>query len=158
VIKKIVSGGQTGADQAALDAAIATKTPHGGWVPEGRTTESGVLDEEYLMKELVGGGYSDRTEKNVIDSDGTVIISHGNLTGGSEYTMAMARKNGRPCLHIDLNNSSLLNAAKLVVSWITDNRIEILNVAGPRASKDNKIYGGAYSLIEAVLNMDERSG
>ena len=106
----------------------------------------------------MGGGYTSRTEQNVIDSDGTVIISHGKLTGGSEYTLAMARKNARPCLHIDLNSSSLLSAAELMISWIKNNRIEILNVAGPRASKDPAIYGEVFSLIEAALNMDARSG
>jgi hypothetical protein len=86
MIKKIISGGQTGADQAALDAAIKWDIPHGGWVPKGRRTESGPLSNRYQLKEMPTDSYPSRTEQNVIDSDGTLIITHGELTGGSEYT------------------------------------------------------------------------
>ena len=81
-IRKIISGGQTGADQAALDFAIDRGIPHGGWVPKGRKTETGMLPEKYQLKEMETASYSKRTEQNVIDSDGTFIISHGTLTGG----------------------------------------------------------------------------
>ena len=121
MILKIISGGQTGADQAALDAAIITGTPYGGWVPEGRLTERGPLSEKYAMDELIGGGYSDRTEKNVLESDGTIIISHGKLTGGSEFTMSMARKHNRPCLHIDLNSQRVSEGVESILSWLRKN-------------------------------------
>jgi hypothetical protein len=82
-ITKIISGGQTSADQAVLDVAIKKGIPHGGWIPKVRLTEAGILPEKYQFKEMETGSYPKRTEQNVIDSDGTLIVSHGTLTGGS---------------------------------------------------------------------------
>jgi len=82
MIQKIISGGQTGADRAALDFAIKRGIPHGGWIPKGRKTEDGTLPEKYHLLEMPTGSYSKRTEKNILDSDGTLIVSHGLLTGG----------------------------------------------------------------------------
>lgn len=140
MLRKIISGGQTGADQAALDAAIASGIPHGGWIPKGRRTESGPLDGKYHLKELPTPAYPERTEKNVIDSDGTLIFSHGPLTGGSALTRKMARRHDRPCLHIDLNRITDQAAMEAISSWIKSNRIRVMNVAGPRASEDADIY------------------
>jgi len=154
MIIKIISGGQTGADQAALDAAVVTGTPHGGWVPEGRTTERGPLSQKYAVEEMIGCGYSERTEKNVVESDGTVIITHGKLTGGSEYTLAMARKHKRPCIHIDLNNKRMSDGAESILAWLRKHMIQVLNVAGTRASKDEKIYRAVFNLMEEVVNID----
>ena len=92
MIKKIISGGQTGADRAALDVAIKFIIPHGGWIPKGRITEEGPLPDKYKLQEMSTSSYPVRTEQNVIDSDGTLIISHGELTGGSAYTRKMAMK------------------------------------------------------------------
>ena len=91
MLEKIVSGGQTGADRAALDFAIKQKIPHGGWVPKGGLAEDGPLPKKYKLTEMPTDSYQERTEQNVIDSDGTVIISHGKLTGGSAYTQKMAK-------------------------------------------------------------------
>jgi len=96
VIDKIISGGQTGADRAALDAAIELDIPHGGWIPKGRKTEDGGLPEKYHLKEMPTGSYAARTEQNVIDSDGTLIVSHGKLNGGSALTRRLAKKHKRP--------------------------------------------------------------
>src|SRR5210317_2583040 len=101
MIKKIISGGQTGVDQAALDVAIKLAVAHGGWIPKGRITESGPLPAKYNLKETRSSSYADRTEKNVQDGDGTLILSRGQLSGGSEYTREMAIKHDRPWLHID---------------------------------------------------------
>ena len=90
MIEKIVSGGQTGADQGALDAALELDIPHGGWIPLGRRTEAGPLPDNYRLKEMSTDSYPRRTEQNVIDSDGTLIFSHGRLAGGSGYTRKMA--------------------------------------------------------------------
>lgn len=150
MIRKIISGGQTGADQAALDAAIKLGIPHGGWIPKGRLTEIGALPEKYKLTEMPDTGYASRTEQNVIDSSGTLIISHGPLTEGSEYTRQMAIKHHRPWLHIDLNKIPAFKSATLISSWINKNKIEILNVAGPRASKDRQIYAAVIKLIESV--------
>ncbi|MBI9082129.1 MAG: putative molybdenum carrier protein [Desulfobacterales bacterium] len=148
MLTQIVSGGQTGADQAALDVAIDLGIDHGGWVPLGRLTESGVLDSKYHMQEMLTDEYSARTEQNVIDSHGTLILSHGPLTGGSKYTQKMADKHGRPWLHIDLARSSAFDAARKTSEWLTENRVSVLNVAGSRASKDPRIYQATRDVIE----------
>jgi hypothetical protein len=154
MIEKIISGGQTGAGRAALDAAIQWKISHGGWIPKGRQTESGRLPDKYKLQEMETNSYLERTEQNVIDSDGTLIISHGPLTGSSKYTEECALKHHRPCLHIELNNNIASDAAKYVYQWITRHNIETLNVAGPRASKDPYIYQATMHLITAVLHFD----
>jgi hypothetical protein len=154
MIKKIVSGGQTGADQAALDAAIRWDIPHGGWVPKGRKTEHGPLPDKYTLKEMPTDSYPDRTEQNAIDSDGTLIISHGELTGGSEYTQEMAMKHERPCLHIDRATVDSFHAAKKIYSWIKDYTIETLNVAGSKASKDPYIYQAVMKTLVTVFHME----
>ena len=151
MIKKIVSGGQTGADRAALDVAIEYGIPHGGWVPRGRKTEDGRLSERYHLKEIQSISYPRRTELNVIDSDGTLIISHGNLSGGSAYTLDMAKKHKRPCVHIDLNEISEYKAVEIIKYWTDVKRIETLNVAGARASEDPKIYEATKNLLKSVL-------
>ena len=107
MLTKIISGGQTGADQAGLDVAIKLNIPHGGWIPKGRLTEDGPLAERYNLQEMPSDNYSKRTEQNVIDSDGTVIFSHGKLTGGSAYTGKMAEKHSRPMLHVDMDKMSV---------------------------------------------------
>jgi hypothetical protein len=154
MIKKIISGGQTGADQAALDAAIKWNIPHGGWVPSGRLTEAGRLPDIYKMKEMPTDSNPARTEQNVIDSDGTLIISHGPLTEGSKHTKEIAFKRGKPYLHIDLNKINLSIAARQVYDWIIKSEIETLNVAGPRASSDPSIYQAVMHLMTVILIMD----
>jgi hypothetical protein len=151
MIEKIISGGQTGADRAALDAAIKLGIPHGGWVPKGRLTENGPLPVKYALRETPTKLYPERTERNIVDSDGTLILSHGRLTGGSEYTRKMALKLNRPFLHIDLSRHTRFDAAAEINNWIVEYDIKTLNVAGPRASKDSKIYQATLDIIESVL-------
>ena len=98
MVKKIISGGQTGADRAALDVAMELGIEHGGWIPKGRKTENGRLPNKYQLKEMPTASYSKRTEQNIIDSHGTLIISHGKLTGGSALTRRLAKKHKKPCL------------------------------------------------------------
>ena len=150
MIKRIVSGGQTGVDRAALDVAIKLGIAHGGWIPRGRLTESGALPHKYHLKETSSSQYSERTEKNVVDADGTLIISHGPLTGGTEYTREMTNQHRRPWLHIDLDRMAAFQAATDINRWVLQNRIEILNVAGPRASEDPSIYQETLDILESV--------
>lgn len=154
MLTKIVSGGQTGADQAALDAAMALGLAHGGWVPAGRLTERGPLDPRYEMKEMPTAEYAARTEKNVIDSDGTLILSHGPLTGGSDFTRKMAVHHSRPWLHLDLSGTSAFQAAHRAGEWLAEHRVSVLNVAGSRASKDPRIYSAVRDLLETLYYMD----
>ncbi len=151
MIEKIVSGGQTGADQAALDVAIQAGIPHGGWVPRGRMTEAGALSDRYRMREMPTDGYAERTERNVIDSDGTIIFSHGALDGGSALTEIRAEEHGRPHLHLDMERLSIAGAAGTLKEWIKNNAIRVLNVAGPRASKDPDIYRVTTAVLESLL-------
>jgi hypothetical protein len=153
MIKKIISGGQTGADIAALDVAIKLGIPHGGWIPKGRITEEGILPDKYQLQEMPTESYSKRTEQNVIDSDGILIISHGALTGGSAYTRKMAMKHSKQWFHADLNKLPTFQAGMLIQDWISKNKIEILNVAGPRASEDSLIYGLVTVILELVYNL-----
>ena len=150
MIKQIVSGGQTGVDRAALDVAIKLGIAYGGWIPRGRLTESGALPQKYHLKETSSSRYSVRTEKNVVDTDGTLLITHGPLIGGTEYTREMAVKHNRPWLHIDLDRTASFHAATAINNWIQQKKIEILNVAGPRASEDPAIYEDTLNILESV--------
>lgn len=151
IIQKIISGAQTGADRAALDFAINNNIPHGGWVPKGRLAEDGVIPSHYNVTEAPSEQYGRRTELNVLDADGTLIISRGPLSGGSFLTQKLAEKHGKHCLHIDLNTRPEFQATVEVAHWIRENRIAVLNVAGPRASGDPRIYGTVTNLLEAVV-------
>ena len=151
MLEKIVSGGQTGADRAALDSAIKHGIPHGGWVPKGRLAEDGPLADNYDLKEMPSDSYPARTEQNVIDSDGTLIISNGPLTGGSDYTREMAKKHKKPRLHINLSHIKIHEAGATIMIWLTGNAVSVLNVAGPRASKDPHIYQQVLAVLEHVV-------
>lgn len=151
MIKKIVSGGQIGADQAALDVAIKLGVPHGGWIQKGRKTQRGTLPEKYQLKEMPIAGFKERIEQNVIDSDGTLIISHGDLTGGADYSQKMAKEHKRPFLHIDLNETPAVMAGSKINTWIIKNDIEVLNVTGSRTSEDSKIYKETMVIVEEII-------
>ncbi len=151
MLTKIISGGQTGADRAGLDAAIRLGIPHGGWIPKGRRTEAGPLSETYHLREMGTTSYPKRTEQNVLDGDATLIVSHGKLTGGSKLTATLAQKHAKPCLHIDLQSVSMAIASRRLVAWLTENDIKILNVAGSRASEDPEIYPRTLQLLRQTL-------
>jgi len=138
-ISRIISGGQTGADRAALDFAIARGLSHGGWCPKGRKAEDGVIPPSYSLQETPSADYLQRTEWNVRDSDGTVIFSLAHtLSGGSLRTVEIARKLGRPWLHLPQKPVGSLPAS-LLKRFVKDQGIRILNVAGPRASKEPEV-------------------
>lgn len=151
MIKKIISGGQIGAGQAALDVAIKYGIPHGGWIQKGRKTQSGILPSKYHLREMATASFKDRIEQNVIDSDGSVVITHGTLTGGADYCRKMAQKHDRPCLHIDLNTLSEFAAASRLNTWVKENDIEVLNVSGSRTSEDAGIYKDTMDIIESTV-------
>jgi hypothetical protein len=146
--EKIVSGGQTGADRAALDWAIARGIPHGGWCPKGRKAEDGPIDKRYQLQETPSANYVQRTEWNALESDGTVVFSIGEiLTGGSMKTVEFARKHGRPVLHLS-KARGISDEATALRRFIEEYNIRVLNVAGPRASKEPEVG----SLVKDVLN------
>ena len=130
-VTRITSGGQTGVDRAALDVAIFLELEHGGWCPRNRQAEDGAIPEIYLLKETAESDYAIRTEKNVIDSQGTLILYYSELSGGTKLTRQLAAKHRRPCTVVDLAEPIL---PSVIHQWLHDNRIETLNVAGPRES------------------------
>ncbi|HMA67155.1 MAG TPA: putative molybdenum carrier protein, partial [Desulfosalsimonadaceae bacterium] len=134
-----------------LDFAMEYGITCGGWVPAGREAEDGIIPERYSVWEMESGGYVERTEKNVMEADGTLIASHGELSGGSLLTLEFAQKHHRPCLHIDFNQLLVFDAAIDVSDWIAENGLVVLNVAGPRESKDHEIYQAVYHLLETVF-------
>jgi hypothetical protein len=156
MIEKIISGGQTGADRAALDAAIEIDIPHGGWVPKGRLAEDGVIPPSYHLSEMPTDIYVVRTEQNVEGSDGTLILSHGPLCGGSALTQELAEKHARPCLHIDLNRIPAFKAAAMIAAWVALHPVKTLNVAGPRAGNDPNIYQKTKDILIAAFHKERR--
>jgi predicted Rossmann fold nucleotide-binding protein DprA/Smf involved in DNA uptake len=153
MVNRIISGGQTGVDQAALDAAIARGVSHGGWLPAGRKTENGPLSSKYALQEMPTSSYPERTRKNVAEADATLIISRGQLSGGSALTAAIAAELDKPFLHIDITLQDHDIAAAKIQRWLRDCGTDVLNVAGPRASSDQNIYGDAYRLVMEILKV-----
>lgn len=154
MIKKIISGGQTGVEQAALDASIQWKIPHGGWIQRGRKTEAGRLPGKYRLDETDSESNAEKIERNVADSDGTLIISHGLPSGGSAYAGEKAAELNKPLLHVDLNKVHAFQASHAVKRWISDKNIEILNVTGTKISKDKYIYQATMHLLTTVFHME----
>lgn len=148
---KIVSGAQTGVDRAALDAALESSAEVGGWCPEGRIAEDGIIPEKYPVKELPGSGYRQRTKRNVIDSDGTVIIYFGYPSGGTEQTIVFCIKEKKPYLLIDAEEIPVERASRKVEEFIARKSILVLNVAGPRAGGEARAYEYAKKVIQGVL-------
>lgn len=151
MLKKIISGCQTGADIAGIDAAIANGFPYDGWIPKDRKTENGPLSNKYNVREMPTSGYPKRTERNVIDSDGTAIFTHGSLSGGSELTKKYAIKHGKHWIHLNMLTLTTETAALKLHEWIYENKIEVLNVAGRSASKDKEIYNVTLSVINCLF-------
>ncbi|MDF1756526.1 MAG: putative molybdenum carrier protein [Verrucomicrobiales bacterium] len=138
LVEKIVSGGQTGADRAALLWAIDNHIPHGGWCPRGRRAEDGELSEVFHLEETPSSGYAQRTEWNIRDSDATVIFSISrSLSGGSLLTQELASKWKRPCIRISRNGTH--DPAKVLNEFLDQNFVRILNVAGPRESTEPEV-------------------
>ena len=149
----LVSGGQTGADRAAVDLAIDKKLKWGGWVPAGRRAEDGTIDSSYSsFKESSSSKYADRTRLNVRDSDATVIFAHGELIGGTALTAQYATELGRPLLTVDLDAHRISEAASRTAGFIRENKVRILNVAGPRASEDPDVYEAVYRILTSVFD------
>ena len=151
-IQKIVSGGQTGVDRAALDAALAAGVPAGGWCPRGRRAEDGRIPEHYPLTETSRRDYAQRTEWNVRDSDATLVLvsgrasRKGKASEGTSLTLAIAEKLDRPCLAVTPGTDPAA-----LRSWLSRHGVAVLNVAGPRESEAPGIYARARALLEKLL-------
>jgi hypothetical protein len=148
---RIVSGGQTGVDRGALDAALAHGCAGAGWCPQGRRAEDGVIPARYPLRELPGGGYRERTRQNVADSDATLIITFGPARGGTAATRADCRRLGRPWLLIDAAACPVDAAVGQLAAFVAAHAVQVLNVAGPRASGAPAAYRYARDLLERYL-------
>ena len=149
--RKIISGGQTGVDRAALDVALELGIPCGGWCPKGRLAEDGVIDERYPLREADSPEYPVRTEMNVKDSDATLIITQGPATGGTARTLELAEKHKKTHLVVDLSKAKDPAVAK---KWLEFNQVGTLNIAGPRESKIPGIYDKATEFLRKILLQD----
>ena len=147
-LAKIVSGGQTGVDRAALDAAIEAGLPHGGWCPLGRLAEDGPIPRQYELAETDSEDYRFRTECNVVDSCGTLILYCRPLVGGSLLTARLAETHQRPCLPVDLSRR---HSVAEILGWLKEWRVATLNVAGPRESTQPGVYRRAHKLLTSLL-------
>lgn len=145
---KIISGGQTGVDRAALDFAINNNIDCGGWCPKSRIAENGIIPDKYPLKETESPDYSERTELNVKDSDGTLIFFVKELYRGTALTKKLCKKYNRPYFLYDL----LINpSVETVRKWINDNNIQVINIAGPRESSEEGIYNFVYRILTELF-------
>ena len=148
MVAMVISGGQTGVDRAALDAALELGVPCGGWCPKGRRAEDGRIPDRYPLLEAPTADYPARTAANVRDSDATLILSVGPPTGGTLLTLNLCVKNGKPYLLVDLRTADAGAAAK-AAGWLRSH--ESVNVAGPRESKSPGVYAAARAFLARVL-------
>jgi hypothetical protein len=149
---KIISGGQTGVDRAALDVALKHGIDCGGWVPAGRLDEFGRIPDRYPVRELGHGGFTERTLQNIKDSDATVIIYCDELRGGTEKTVQFCIEQKRPHLLIDAAKISPERAAELVAEFVRARKMSTLNVAGPRQSEWTDGYDYAFGALDIFLS------
>lgn len=145
---RIVSGGQTGVDRAALDAALALGLGAGGWCPMGRRSEDGEIPARYPLVETASDKYPVRTRMNVHDSDATLIVTLGEFDSGTRLTADIAQRTGKPFLVVPLDAADAIEKAR---SWLAQIRPSVLNVAGPRESKRPGIYGRAFAFLSRIL-------
>jgi len=149
---KIISGGQTGADRAALDAAIELGMDYGGSVPKGRKAEDGPIESKYArLTELESESYSVRTDKNAAEADATIVFTVGTPTEGTAYTVDCLKRHGKRYLLVDFKGTDDTEAIALIRRWLRESAPEVLNVAGPRESKAPGIYGRVRAVLMEAL-------
>jgi len=151
-IRKIISGGQTGVDRGALNAAILLRIPHGGWCPHRRRAEDGRIPDHYQLQESRSFDYQVRTEQNVLDADATLILHYGRVSSGTALTRRLVMKHGRPLLAVHLGLTTDPAACR---RWLRDNLVGVLNVAGPRESSHPGIERAAADWIVGMLTGDK---
>lgn len=150
---KIISGGQTGVDRGALDAALTAGVPCGGSCPKGRRAEDGRISDKYPLVELDERGYRHRTLRNVLDSDGTLIIYFGTLEGGTKLTVLFCIRYSKPYTLINAQELSIKRAVTSIAQFVSKKRINVLNVAGPRASQQPGAHDFAVEVLSRFLGV-----
>lgn len=157
MLVKIISGGQTGADRAALDAALEAGFPAGGYCPSGRMAEDGVIDRFYPLEEI-DGGYPERTLMNLRVADATVAFHAGALSGGTLQTVRFCREEQKPCLEIDLARLDNVASIRALADFVRTRDVRLLNVAGPRASGSPEIYTRVREVIAGLIVLVQGEG
>lgn len=153
---KLISGGQTGVDRAALEAALKLGLPHGGWCPKGRVAEDGEVPRRYQLDETKSNGYVQRTSWNVRDADATVIISPEDKLGrGSALTVREAVEQSKP--YLVLTGADLADKPARLASFLLEHKVKVLNVAGPRASSAPSGFKHAFTLLTQAMEQLARS-
>ncbi|MGA8277628.1 MAG: putative molybdenum carrier protein [Rhodanobacteraceae bacterium] len=150
-VQKLISGGQTGADRAALDFAIERGLEHGGWCPRGRKAEDGTIPSNYQLTETESANYRSRTVRNVVDSDATLILNIGELEGGSLETLRIAEQRGKPVRVVQLDSALADEDLADVREWLQNVQVMSLNIAGPRESKRPGIFEATCALLRRLL-------
>ncbi len=151
MIIQLISGGQTGVDRAALEAALESGFPCGGWCPRGRRAEDGRLPARFPLKEAPSARYAQRTALNVRDSDGTLVLTRGRPDRGTALTCRLARQRDKPLLIVDLERSVPQDAAAATLDWAVGHCVEVLNVAGPRESHRPGVHRQARRVLDALI-------
>ena len=145
---KIVAGGQTGVDRAALDCAIKLNIIHSGYCPKDRKSEDGSISKKYNLIETHSNQYNFRTRLNVINSDATLILFWDNISGGTKYTLECCKKLIKPIFSINMNEEK---KSILILHWIKKYSVKTLNIAGPREDGSN-IYNQSKLFLESLFN------
>jgi hypothetical protein len=153
-LEKIISGGQTGADRAALDAALEAGFPCGGYCPKGRKAEDGVIDDSYPLEEI-DGGYAQRTLMNVKAADATLVFYSRELSGGTLQTVKYCQQEMKPCLEIDTARLDDHSIIRKIADFLRGREVRVLNVAGPRASGSGAIYGRVRSVMLGLIALQQ---
>jgi Circularly permutated YpsA SLOG family len=154
LVRRLVSGGQTGVDRAALDWAINHRVDHGGWCPRGRRAEDGPIATRYQLVETDAAGYADRTKRNVREADATLILNSGALEGGSLLTKRVAAAAGKACLVANLDAPDRAAELRRVLEWLGSDAFLTLNVAGPREVSRPGIYTQTYTMLQQLDRLD----
>jgi hypothetical protein len=154
LVTKVYSGGQTGVDRAALDFAIKHNIVCGGWCPAGRIAEDGNIPKNYPLQETESSDYGERTKKNILDSDGTLVLVPSlpipnNITDGTLITIQICKEVRKPLFIAAVSDFDSIHE---VVTWLKDNNIKIVNIAGPRESQSQGIYSSAIAYLEKLFH------
>lgn len=151
ILLRLISGGQTGVDRAALDVALELGIPAGGWCPAGRRSARGPIPARYPLVETETSAYPQRTRQNIRDSDATLVITRGEPAGGTLLTVRLAERLNRPCLVIELSSRRLQAARTAILEWLQTIRPVVLNVAGPRASESPGLCRSVRAILRDIL-------
>jgi hypothetical protein len=154
MIKKIISGGLPGVELAALDAAIKLDIPHAGWAYKGRKTEDEVLPEQYNVKGIDNPSYFERLEKNIIDSEGTVILTYGLLLMGLKGVTEIAENHKKPCMHVDLKECTLNHAISSIRKWMDNHEVDEIFFTGSKPIAAPNIHEEVIQIIEGICQVE----